>query len=114
MAVIWEWVGEGSLERNIEVVKLLSKLNAEHAGGIPYEESEPDETEVFTAKGLSWAEVTNIRNAVKVKLSKYSLTDKLGRSFNGYVTRLGWRYLNGSPGLFEVTLNLLLPPSDPD
>ncbi len=114
MAVIWEWVGEGSLERQIEVVKLLSPNNTAHAGGIAYEEGEPDETEVFSAKGLTWAQVTAIRVAARVRLSTYTLTDKLGRTFEGYITRIGWRYINGTPALFEVTLNLLLPPTDPD
>ena len=113
MAVIWEWVGEGSLERNIEVVKLLSAHPASFAGGIAYEETEPDETETFQAKGLSWVQVSLIRSAAKMRLSTYNLTDKLGRSFTGYITRLNWRYINGTASLWEVTLTMLMPPSEP-
>lgn len=113
MAVIWEWVGEGTLERSIEVVKLLSQVNDEFAGGIAYEETEPDETEVFQAKGLTWSQVTTLRSQAKVRLSTYTLTDKIGRTFTGYITRMNWRYINGTAGLFEVTLNMLMPPTAP-
>lgn len=110
--MIWEWLGEGSIERTVEVVGVLSDDADEYGGGYTYDELPPVEQETFAAKGLTWTEVSGLRTNVRTKGSTYTITDKIDREFTGRLTSVAWKNINGCD-LFEVTVNLLIPPAEP-
>lgn len=112
MAVVWEWLGDYQLERQIEIVPLLSPNNTDHGGSVTFEEYAPTETFEFVANGLTWTEVQALITAAKVRKSTYDVTDKLGRSWTGYIKTLKPTNINGTE-LFEVRITLLVPPESP-
>jgi hypothetical protein len=112
MGVIWEWLGEGEFERSVEVTPILSSNEESFGGGVVHEEYEGSERHSFSARGLTWAEVSALLAAAKVRESQQTIVDKLGRSFVGYMTKLNWRNINGTV-YWEVTASLLIPPTEP-
>lgn len=112
MSVLWEWLGDGGIERQIEVVPVLSEEDDEYGGGYTYDEFAPVETESFFATGLTWTEVAALRTNVRTRGSSYSITDKVGRAFTGRLTSVKWDPIDGI-ALWEVTARLLIPPVEP-
>jgi hypothetical protein len=109
--IVWEWLGEGSIERQIEVTPVLSS-GEDYAGGYTYDEFAPTEQESFKAKGLTWAQITTLRTNVRTKDSTFTAQDKLNRSFSGRLLSVRWAPIDGTE-VFEVTISLLIPPEEP-
>lgn len=113
MAVDWEWQESGSIERDLVVEKLLSSDNSGFAGGIVYEETESDWIENFSATGVTKSELTALKTNARTRLADYDLTDALGDTWTGYIRSLSWDRIRGT-NRYEVSLTLLIPPTEPD
>ena len=113
MAVIaWEWTGEGSIEGQIEIEKILPEDSTTFAGGYDYEETEPSETFTFTARGLAWSEVNSLRATAKLRLHLWEITDTDGNDWEGLRQSFSWKKIIGTTR-FEVTLTLIAPSTVP-
>jgi hypothetical protein len=114
-AIPWKYTGEGSIEGSIETEQLLSPDDEGFAGGYDYEETEPEETWPFTARGLIWSEVDALRTKAKLRLEIWNITDTNGNEWSGLRKSFSWKPITGT-GRFEVSLTLKAPataPSDP-
>ena len=114
MAIAWRWHGEFSIERDLAVEMLLSSDDSEYAGGIVYDETQPREIETFSARGLTRGEVQALRATAKIRRHLYTVVDRFGDSWTGYIERLGGKPVNEGLTSWAVTLQLLIPPEDPD
>ena len=107
----WKYTGEFSLEGSIETEQLLSADDEDFGGGYDYEETEPEETWTFTARGLLWSEVDTLLIKARKRLEIWNITaDGISRS--GLRKSFSGNRIKGTER-WEVTLVLKRPATEP-
>lgn len=107
----WRYTGEFSIEGSIETEQLLSEDDEEFAGGYDYEETEPEETWTFTARGLIWSQVNTLLTKARKRLEVWDITAD-GNSWSGLRKSFSGRRIQGTER-WEVTLTLKAPATVP-
>lgn len=102
----WEWIPtdeEGS--KSMSFPGVLPDDDTTYNGREAYDNEEPLMRYRFRASGVPKADKNAIRAAYLARKTKYPLTDKLGDSYDGYMTAYRASNVNGST-YFQVEIEI--------
>lgn len=106
-AIPWEWVLVSESAQKSKAFPAVLPANANDYGGrYHYDAEEPLIVRSFRAEGVIPTELNAIRTAFNSRTAKYSLTDKLGDNYQGYITGYNFEYTDGTDAYHNVDLEM--------
>lgn len=103
---IWDWIEQGSLQKNIVFNSTLLSNYGKHYVADQYP---PTETRVFTAHCITRAMLDSLITKAKTANSCFTVTNRTGFSFTGRFTDLSYNMLGSdseSSAFYSVSLTL--------